>query len=345
VDDGSRGAVADEERADGAPAPPSAAFVDLRRRFAFGRVIQALTRFLAVGLLGGLLMGAGLVWDAAEHARDPELAHAEGSLLNMSRPSHLLLVAGGALVLLGLTGAMVRALSLSGGRRLSSPRAGAALVVLVLLAGGGTVGAVRWSSTAEPPVATGPLAPAPGDGHGVGVVDSHKDGACRPTRSQREAAAQLYADTEAGVARYRSLASALTEGYIGPMAFTSTEHFINVVNTTDGKSLVPTKPEALMYTPTSRGPVLVGVMYLMNVPGEFGPEPGGCLTRWHVHSNLCYNGLAQVVAFMTPEQPVCPPGTANIIPPPALHVWFVDVPGGRFAPDVDSGYLARTVGP
>ncbi len=343
MDDASNGVVAEQ-----APSGPKAAgprVADLRRRFAFSTVIRTLTRFLAVGLLGAVLVGAGLVWDAIAHARDPDSAHAEGSLLSLSRPAHAVLVAGGALALAGLTGATVRALSLSGSRRLSSPSTSAALVVAVLVAVGGTVGAVRWGSAAEPPIATGPLAPARNEVHGVGIVNSHASGPCRPAQAQKAAAAKLYTETQVGMARYRSLAVAMAEGYSGPVPFTSTEHFINAAYTTDGRALDPARPEALMYTPTARGPVLVGVMFLMNVPGEFGPEPGGCLTRWHVHGDLCYNGLAEVVAHLTSEQPVCPPGTVHLIPPPALHVWFVDVPGGRFAPDVDAGYLARTVGP
>lgn len=343
VDDANRGVVAEQAPSGREAGGPT--FADLRRRFAFAAVIRALTRFLVLGLLGAALMGAGLIWDAVAHARDPDAAHAEGSLLTLSRPAHMLLVAGGALALAGLTGATVRALSLSGSRRLSSPRTSAALVVAVLVATAGTVGAVRWGSTAEPPIATGPLAPALNDAHGLGIVNSHAPGPCRPTQAQKAAAAKLYTETEVSMARYRSLAIAMAEGYAGPNPFTSTEHFINPVYTTDGVTLDPARPEALMYTPTARGPVLVGVMFLMNVPGEFGPEPGGCLTRWHVHADLCYNGLAQVVAHMTPEQPTCPAGTVHLIPPPALHVWFVDVPGGRFAPDVDSEYLAKTVGP
>jgi len=34
-----------------------------------------------------------------------------------------------------------------------------------------------------------------------------------------------------------------------------------------------------------------------------------------------------------------------LVPPAALHVWFVDVLGGRFASDVDAGYLAAKLGP
>jgi hypothetical protein len=100
-----------------------------------------------------------------------------------------------------------------------------------------------------------------------------------------------------------------------------------------------------MYTPTAKGMVLVGVMYLMNVPGEFGPEPGGCLTRWHVHANVCFNAAFQAVSELQAPGEACPDGAFRYVPPPALHVWFLDVPGGRFAPEVDAKFLAKAVGP
>ena len=40
----------------------------------------------------------------------------------------------------------------------------------------------------------------------------------------------------------------------------------------------------LVYANTSKGPVLLGAMYLMPGPGVPGLQIGGCLTRWHAHS-------------------------------------------------------------
>ena len=42
-----------------------------------------------------------------------------------------------------------------------------------------------------------------------------------------------------------------------------------------------------MYAFTPYGPVLVAAMYLMPSVGQNGPMPGGCLTQWHAHTNLC----------------------------------------------------------
>jgi hypothetical protein len=86
---------------------------------------------------------------------------------------------------------------------------------------------------------------------------------------------------------------------------------------------------------------LIGVMYLTNHPGEFGPEVGGCLTRWHVHTNVCWSVTTlQPVRELEPGE-TCGTDTFLYIPPPALHVWLADVPGGRFAAEVEADALLR----
>jgi len=312
----------------------------------FPTLVRGLLRYLGAALAGVVLMLAGLIWDAVAHARDPDAAHAEETLFTLANPAHVVLLAGGALATAGLTAATVRGLSLSGSRRLSEPRVATTLVAGVLVLVAATAGTLRWASGAgELPVASGPLAPGPRpESHGIGIVNSHEVAECRPTAGQRQAAAKLVADTEAATARYRSFAAAEADGFVGPSNPTLTEHYAKVVHTQDGKVLDPNRPEALMYTPSPRGPVLVGVMYLMNVPGEFGPEPGGCLTRWHVHANVCFSAATFAPVSQLQEGETCPPGEFRYIPPPALHVWFVDVPGGRFAPEVDAAYLAKAVG-
>jgi hypothetical protein len=311
------------------------------------KTVRRVLLFLGVGMVGVALMLVGLVWDAVIHARDPAAGHAEGSVFSLNNPAHQVLLLGGALAVAGLTAGTARALALSTGRRLASPRTAAILVIATVVGGAVTGGVVRWASTAELPVATGPLAPNPGpDTHGIGIVNSHAPGPCRPTKADKDGAAKLIADTEAGTAKYRNFAAALADGYTGPASPTVTEHYSNIPYTVDGRVLDPTRPEALMYTPTAKGMVLVGVMYLMNVPGEFGPEPGGCLTRWHVHANLCFSSTTfQPVSEVQEPGDTCAAGSFRYIPPPALHVWFVDVPGGRFAPEVDAQYLARKLGP
>jgi hypothetical protein len=308
--------------------------------------VKSVTLYLAVGMVGVVLIFGGLIWDAVVHARDPELAHAEGSVFTLSNPSHILLLLGGGLAIGSITTAIAGVLSLSPGRRLASRRTATALVAGTVTMAGVTAGVVHWSSRSELPIATGPLAPDNGpDNHRIGVVNSHGPGPCRATKSQKAAAQKLIDDTRAGTARYASLQTALAEGYTAPAAPGSTDHYPNATAVLDGKILDTNRPESLMYTLTSRGPVLVGVMYVMNVPGEFGPEVGGCLTRWHTHLNACLSSATFQLANELQPGETCPEGTFHYIPPPALHVWLVDVPGGRFAFEVEPEYLLQKVGP
>jgi hypothetical protein len=76
--------------------------------------------------------------------------------------------------------------------------------------------------------------------------------------------------------------------------------------------------------------VLVAAMYITG-PGGPTPQPGGCLTQWHVHTNLCLTKRLGVVG--TTDEGACPSGSANRVTPPMIHIWFVPVPGGPTAID------------
>ena len=66
-----------------------------------------------------------------------------------------------------------------------------------------------------------------------------------------------------------------------------------------------------MYANTSKGPVLMGAMYLMPEPGVSGPQIGGCLTQWHAHA---------LEGWETPEM---------------MHVWTANgYTGGPFSDEV-----------
>ncbi|MDP9441680.1 MAG: hypothetical protein M3P34_05810, partial [Actinomycetota bacterium] len=141
------------------------------------------------------------------------------------------------------------------------------------------------------------------------------------------------------------LAAATSEGYrpVTPPSW-STVHYVNPAYLQDGSVLDPARPEALIYANTRRGPVLAAGMYLMNQPGEAGPEIGGCLTKWHTHTDLCFSPeTLQVVRFVSADG-TCTPGSIPYVPPDMMHVWVVDVPGGPFAHEVDGAALARSLG-
>jgi hypothetical protein len=73
-------------------------------------------------------------------------------------------------------------------------------------------------------------------------------------------------------------------------------------------------------------------MYITSQRGPT-PQPGGCLTQWHVHTNLCLTSALDVVSSVGPGQPTCPPGSVNRVTPAMIHVWFVPIPGGPTAID------------
>jgi hypothetical protein len=91
---------------------------------------RALNWFLGLGLGGLAALLTGLIWDAGQHARDPELAHREG-LLTLANPGHLLLFLG---IVAAATG-MARALWAGWGW--PPTRAGRAVLLHGPRAGGG----------------------------------------------------------------------------------------------------------------------------------------------------------------------------------------------------------------
>ncbi len=97
----------------------------------------------------------------------------------------------------------------------------------------------------------------------------------------------------------------------------------------------PRRPQGLVYANTEHGPMLLGAMFQMQHIGQFGPDPGGPLTAWHQHQNICITPLGFEFSLMTPTA-TCPIGSIDISVPPMLHVWIVDNPRGPFAVDIDS---------
>jgi hypothetical protein len=80
---------------------------------------------------------------------------------------------------------------------------------------------------------------------------------------------------------------------------------------------------------TPHGAVLSAAMYLASGSGA-PPQPGGCLTQWHIHSDLCFSG-STVAGNDTSG--ACPSGSFNKTTAPMMHVWLVPVSGGPLAPD------------
>jgi hypothetical protein len=166
-----------------------------------------------------------------------------------------------------------------------------------------------------------------------------------PTAAQQRAAVSFVNTSWAGAKKYQSLAVAKAAGYrpitsvgaavvhyLNPAYYRATLDGGPVLNTTD--------PQSLVYSNTPHGAVLVAAMYIGAQNGPT-PQPGGCLTQWHVHTNLCLTATLDVVGGVGPGQPTCPPGSVNRVTPPMIHVWFVPIPGGPTAIDASDQQVVQ----
>ncbi|HEX5189973.1 MAG TPA: hypothetical protein VFW16_10550 [Streptosporangiaceae bacterium] len=167
----------------------------------------------------------------------------------------------------------------------------------------------------------------------------------RPTPAQQRAAVDLVKSSWRGASSFRSLAAAQAAGYraITPSGL-PVVHYLNVSyylsDAMRGHVLDAAKPQSLVYANTPKGAVLVAAMYI-TTPGGDTPQPGGCLTQWHVHTNLCLSRGLGVVGVVTAAHPTCPPGSRNHVTPPMMHVWFVPIPGGPTAIDASDVQVVR----
>jgi len=174
--------------------------------------------------------------------------------------------------------------------------------------------------------------------HAGAVLQATNDVA---TPEQKASAAQLYAQTKAAIQPYEDWRRAWAAGYRpgGSQTLPST-HWINQDFVTAGYVLDPRHPQGLVYANTAHGPVLLGAMFQMKNIGQFGPDPGGPLTAWHEHENICVTPFGLEFSLMTPYA-TCPVGAVDITVPAMLHVWIVDNPTGPFAVDIDPSVVAR----
>lgn len=161
-----------------------------------------------------------------------------------------------------------------------------------------------------------------------------------PTAAQQAAANSLYGQTAAAIAPYSDWRVAWAAGY-RPASSTSmpSTHWFNQAFA-KGPILDPRHPQGLVYANSRHGPVLLGAMFEMPHIGQFGPDPGGPLTAWHQHENICFSPVGLEFSFMTPFA-MCPFGAIDLTAPAMLHVWIVDNPhGGPFAVDIDPAVVA-----
>jgi len=142
------------------------------------------------------------------------------------------------------------------------------------------------------------------------------------------------ATTEAATVRFEDIAVARAEGYV-PITPESSQivHYARFDLMTDGILLDPQRIESLMY---GRGPDghmwFLGAMYWNDNPGLAEPTPGGCLTQWHTHTNLCIAPGKGMVGVVGPDGS-CPPGSTNEETTSMMHLWTIPLPTGPFTHD------------
>ena len=166
-----------------------------------------------------------------------------------------------------------------------------------------------------------------------------------PTTAQQQAAVTLVDTSWQDAKKYQSLAAAKTAGYVPvtPVGL-PVVHYMNKASyratVMCGPVLDLTEPQSLVYANTPKGAVLVAAMYITSPSGPT-PQPGGCLTQWHVHTNLCITKSLGVVGALNSGNSTCPAGSQNRVTPPMIHIWFVPVPGGPTAIDAPNPQVVQ----
>jgi hypothetical protein len=171
-------------------------------------------------------------------------------------------------------------------------------------------------------------------------------GACTaaPTAAQQQTTVKLVNRAWADAQKFRSLAAAKAAGYV-PITPTGLPvvHYLNLkyyqTSLSGGKVINPAEPQSLVYANTPKGAVLAASMFL-SAPGTTKPpQPGGCLTQWHIHTNLCFGSFGTVVGVTHAGK--CAPGTVHRITPPMFHIWYIPIPGGPTAVDAPDAQVVR----
>jgi hypothetical protein len=152
----------------------------------------------------------------------------------------------------------------------------------------------------------------------------------QPTAAQQDAAVHLVNQTVASAQKYTSLVAAKAAGYV-PVTPSGARivHYINPTFFRAGDALNPNEIPSLVYVNTAHGAVLWAAMYL-DPKGMTPPQPGGCLTQWHIHTDLCFSS-GRVVG--NDSNGSCSAGSANQVTQPMMHVWMTPVSGGPLVPD------------
>ena len=126
---------------------------------------------------------------------------------------------------------------------------------------------------------------------------------CNPTPEQQAYADELVAAVRAELKPYENNpAAAFADGF--DYAFGPTDrmiHMADIQRINDPDVLKPGEIESFIYYMTDTGFVPIGGMFVMPAYGQKGPEPGGCLTKWHHHGGIVGRWATAGTSDNTPE--------------------------------------------
>lgn len=325
-----------------APLPPTTPLPRQPRPAPASRVAAWLT------LAGTVVLLLGLGLDALIHRANPGLAEHEG-IFTLSNPGHLLFTLGIAIIVAGSALYLIGRVVGPGRSAARRPLAGVALVGLLALSGCSfTLAAVSDGGLLADHHHDEASASAAGSPAAHQHTTSPDTGPVTP--AQRAAADQLAQQVKVDTARFADYGAARAAGYRqvtdyplkSPRGAYGPAHFLNQTYAAaliGGNFLDTAHPPVLVYFRMPDGTMLLlGAMFL--APVGQGPQPGGALTTWHVHDDLCRDARGMDSTADASGQ--CPAGSRHVADTfEMMHVWTFDNPDGPFAHDLTrDDYLA-----
>jgi hypothetical protein len=164
----------------------------------------------------------------------------------------------------------------------------------------------------------------------------------RPTAADVQAAYRFASATWSDAGRFQDVAVALADGYrpASPPGAATVHYENKALEGKKGPIMDPNRPQGLVYATTSRGPVLLGAMFVLPTEGQHGNDFHGALSGWHEHPNVCVSPLTLSLTGLETPFGSCPPLSFGIITTPMLHIWRPDMPNGPWG-ELDDKWVQR----